>query len=706
MTKDKLKQRLYDWLLERPRNSYKTKELARALSVSKQGDEYQSMKTALRELQDEQKLDRIDGRKWALRRTTQEVVGTLEIAGNGHGFALTHEEPPRTIFIHRKNLHEAQGGDIVRVSVFPFAKGKNDEGEVSEVMGRPRKRLTGRVKRIKDFTFFEPDDERMTGDFMLHADTLHGADDGDVVVVEIPEEKGRRKKTASPEVVEVLGREGDRDTEMKALARRFGLNAEFPREVEQAASQIPSQISEEEIASRLDLRDLECFTIDPEDAKDFDDAVSLSVDSDGNFSLGVHIADVSHYVRPGTVIDIEAKNRATSVYLVNHVVPMLPERLSNHMCSLKEGKDRLTYSAIMTISPRGRLIGSEFRKTVIRSKKRFSYPEVQGILNSGEGPHYETLSRLDAFARMLTKKRIREGGIDFDMQEVQFAFDDGGNVVNVMPRERLQSMRMIEECMLMANKAVAEGVKDFGKALPFLYRVHDIPDPEKVRELTEFLGHLGIRIALNPRSSASFQKMLDSVRGESEEAVVNNMTVRSMAKAVYSEKNIGHFGLGFTHYTHFTSPIRRYPDLLVHRLLWDYQCGRNGDAKDKSRQRLKEMALHCSARERLAVDAERESVKLKQVEFMERHTGEVFDAVISGVTAYGMYVQIMPHLAEGLVHVRDMDDDYYEFDSRKKALIGQRRRKLYRLGDHVTVQAVRADRKELEIDFILAGKRR
>jgi ribonuclease R len=701
MTEKDLKEKVVAWLQARPRNAYKTKDLARSLHLSKQGKEYQLLKAALRELQQEDEVERIDGRKWSIRRSIQEVVGTIEIAGNGHGFVLTHEEPPRTIFIHKKNLNRARGGDIVRVSVYPYSTGKNDEGAIEEIMGRPSRQLTGRLKKIKEFTFFEADDKRIDADIVIQSNELGEAEDGDMVVVEIPDGHERTSTAQRPKIVEILGPAGDVDSEIKALARSFGLQAEFSKDVEDEASAIATELPEKEIAKRTDLRDLECFTIDPDTAKDFDDAVSLSLDDDGNYYLGVHIADVSYYVQPGTKIDTEARKRGTSVYLVNHVIPMLPERLSNHMCSLKEGKDRFSYTVFMTITPRGKLLQSSFHKSVINSSKRFTYSNVQQILEGDESQHKETLQLMDRFAQVLTAKRIREGAIDFDLQEVSFEFDSAGHVIDMKPKERLMSMRMIEEFMLMANKAVAESIKGFGKSLPFMYRVHDLPDPDKVQELTDFMVHLGVKIPLNPRSSKSFQRMFDQVKGEPEEAVIHSVTVRSMAKAVYSEKNIGHFGLGFAHYSHFTSPIRRYPDLIVHRMLWGYQQSQDEQAAPKGRKDLKELALHCSARERLAVDAERKSVKLKQVEFMERHVGQVYDAVINGVTSYGIYVGTLEHMAEGLVHVRDLQDDYYEFNSKKKALIGQRRKRMYRMGDSVRVQVVRVDKRELEIDFVI-----
>ena len=643
-----LSRRVAEFLERNPRRSFKTKELARALHLPKQGEQYQALKAVLRALLEEGRVVRAEGRAWMVRA---------------------------------------------------------DEGTAPAESDAPRE-VVGTVRLHRNRYIVQPDGKRQQGEVLVAKRDLGGAVEGDKVVVTLTDDS-----RFEPEgiVSEVLGRRGQPRTEMTALARRFGLTLHFPASVESETRAIPDTIPDEEIARRLDLRDRVVFTIDPEDAKDFDDAVSIETDGQGNTVLGVHIADVSHYVTQDSALDHEALKRGTSVYLVDGVIPMLPERLSNQLCSLQQDRDRLAYSVFMTLTPKGVVTAQEIHKTVIRSRRRFTYEDAQRVIDTGKGDCAVELAQLDALTRMLTRKRLREGSIDFNMPEVKFVFGPGGEVLDIVAKPRLQSMRLIEECMLLANRTVAGALRSMGvrgSQLPFLYRVHDLPDPEKVRELVEFIRHLGLEVKLDSTSSKSFQRMIEAVAGKDEEAVVQDVTIRSMAKAVYSEKNIGHFGLGFALYTHFTSPIRRYPDLIVHRLLHEYQSGAAEQARRGYEKRIADIARHSSERERLAVEAERESVKIKQVEYMRRHVGDSFDAIVSGVTSYGLYVEIISTLVEGLVHIRAMDDDYYEFDARKKSLIGRRRGRRYRLGDHVRVQVVRVDPVDRQIDFILEEEKK
>jgi len=502
-------------------------------------------------------------------------------------------------------------------------------------------------------------------------------------------------------VVEVLGRAGDAHAEVLSVARRFGLPVEFPPEVLREAEAFPEGITPDDLHGRLDLRSTPCITIDPVDAKDFDDAVSVEVLPHDGYRLGVHIADVSHYVRPGSALDREAYERGTSVYLVNEVIPMLPERLSNLLCSLRPHEERLTYSIIMEVNKHGTVETYTVGKSIIRSARRFTYEEAQSILETGAGEFAEILGPLNRLARMLRTRRRKNGGLDLDTPEIRFAFDARDLPSGISVKQRVDAHRLIEECMLLANKTVARHLAGTADR-PTLYRVHDRPDPDRLAELARFVRHLGFSLSgKDGIASKQLQKLLDEVKGSEFENLVQEVVLRSMAKAIYSTKNIGHYGLSFRHYTHFTSPIRRYPDLIIHRLLTAYAGRVDTRTLQGLRSSLPEVARQSSARERLAVEAERASVKVMHVEYMKRHVGEVFQAVITGVTTFGLFVEIRDILAEGLIRVRDLTDDYYLFDERQYALRGRSRGKIYRLGDAVTVRVLAVNPEEQEIDFVL-----
>jgi ribonuclease R len=572
-------------------------------------------------------------------------------------------------------------------------------GRDAEDAAEAQERVVGTVRQHRRRFFIEPDGKQRRDDIPVAQSLLNDAVDGDKVVA-VVRARGRHGDQEG-EIIEVLGRAGSPAVESMALARRYGLDPDFPNAVEDEAHAFPVNIPPEEYEKRTDLRELELFTIDPEDARDFDDAVSLEHTGDGRYRLGVHIADVSYFVQPRSAMDREAYRRGTSVYLVDDVIPMLPERLSNHLCSLKQDEDRLAMSLFMTISQRGVVQDYELHRSVIRSKKRFTYSEAQGVLDGGDGPHADVLREMRDLADILMKKRFREGAIDFSVPETRIILNEARMPVDIVPKERLFTMRMIEEFMLAANRTIATWAwKSGARNDAFIFRVHDRPDPEKVRELVEFLRHLGIKAHLDPTASQTFQAMVTSLRGSPEEGVVQDVTIRSMAKAIYSERNIGHFGLGFKLYTHFTSPIRRYPDLVVHRLAASVLLGEEGGARFTP-ARLADIAAQSSARERLAVEAERDSVRIKQAEFMRTQVGEEYDAIISGVTSFGFFVEVLPSLVQGLVHMRALDDDYYDFDPHGRRLIGRSSGNEYMMGDRVRVKLVRVDLEEMQIDFTL-----
>jgi ribonuclease R len=515
-----------------------------------------------------------------------------------------------------------------------------------------------------------------------------------------------RQLNPEGEITEVLGRAGEVSAEMAGVAREFQLSLRFPREVVEEAGRFDAAIAPQEIKKRADLRDLLCFTIDPEDAKDFDDAVSLRSLPDGNLELGIHIADVSHFVTPGSALDREALRRGTSVYLANDVIPMLPERLSTDLCSLRPRVDRLAFSALIILTPKGAVKSSRTTKSVIHSKRRFTYEEVQRIIESGKGDHAATIREMRELSATLLANRMKAGSIDFESVETKFRFDQHGKPVEIVKKQRLDAHRLVEEFMLLANQVVAQAVglvRKESQIRPFIYRIHDTPPPGKLTDLAAFVQHLGYSLNTSGGiSSRALQKLLNDVRGTEEENVINEVAIRSMAKAVYSDENIGHFGLGFKYYTHFTSPIRRYPDLMVHRLIQEYENAMPLKRRTELAALLPDVCKQSSDRERVAMEAERASVKVMQVEYMRRHVGDTFAAIISGVTNFGFFVEIVDLLVEGLVRVRDLEDDYYVFDEKRYALIGRRTKKRYRLGDHVNIRVVRVDPEERQIDFVLA----
>ena len=575
------------------------------------------------------------------------------------------------------------------------------EAEVLEVVKRARLQTVGTFREQGHFAFVAPDDNRIVHDVYVASADFAQAKDGDKVIVSIDRFPDHR---ASPEgrVLQVLGPASDPATRVLSLALSMDVRAGFPDDVIAEADQVREALSEDALRGRLDLRKKTIFTVDPVDANDFDDAIHIEKLPNENFELGVHIADVSYYVREDTALDREAFARGTSVYLVDRVIPMLPEKLSNLVCSLRPNEEKLTYSCIMEVTPRGKVVRSEIRESVIRSAQRFTYEEVQELIEqrSRKHPLAGPVRMAAQLARTLMKKRMREGSVDFDLPEVRVVLDENGNVTDVRRKERKEANRLIEEFMLLANRTVSQEIARRRTPPPFVYRVHDKPDEERIQKLSEYVRAFGYSLKLTGGNveSRDLNSLLDHVKGAPEAAVIEEAALRAMAKARYQVENIGHYGLGFAHYSHFTSPIRRYPDLMAHRLLKRYlSSGGPVNAEE-----LQERCEHCSEREKAATEAERESIKLKQVEYMQQHVGEEFAGVVSGVTKFGVFVELEEVLVEGLVHVRDLNDDYYEYDERSYRLVGQYSGKAYRLGDpvRVLVAAANVERREIDLTFV------
>lgn len=680
---------------------YKSKDISKKLGFTSEY-EYASLKAALHRLEEEGFLIRI-GKRFQINKLpqTNKLTGRVEINRNGYGFVVVNNENINDVFIASRNLGSAFDGDTVEVELFAKQKGKNLEGQIVRIVERKRKEYVGILKKSKSFFFISPDDPNIHRDIYINEARLNNAKTGEKVVV------GNLIWDSSMlnpegEVLEVLGKAGSHDAEILSLAREFNLRYKFSKSVLAETNKISVEIPHEETTTRIDYRSKNVFTIDPEDAKDFDDALSIEELENGNFSIGIHIADVSHYVKRGSSLDLEANQRGNSVYFVGKVIPMLPEKLSNQVCSLVPYEDRLTYSVIVQITPRGKVIDYRIAKTIINSKRRFSYEEAQKVIEQQDGDLSEDILQLNKIAQILRKKRMREGSFDFISPEVKFKLDENGVPVSVAIKHTMDSNMLIEEFMLLANKLVAShiAIQKSGPVKPFVYRVHDLPDQEKIIEFSRFVKTLGYTFDPNSSSkSTSFQNLLNQVKGKEEEALINELAIRSMAKAVYSPQNIGHYGLGFKYYSHFTSPIRRYSDLIVHRLLFGYENQKSGEIY--SLAQLEEICDNISATERNAIEAERFSTKMKQIEYLQNHLGNEFSAIISGITNFGIFVKLTDILAEGLIRLRDLDDDYYEHDERKYAIIGKRTKKQYRLGDKVHVKLIRVDEERSELDFII-----
>ena len=702
MNKKQLAALLMDYFHEKGNESVSLKKIFEQLRLTTHPLKMLCM-DILADLKEDDYITETEHHVYRLHQRGVEMTGRFVRKSNGKN-SFIPDDGGDPIFIAERNSAHAMNNDRVRIAYYARRRGKTAEGEVLEVLERANDSFVGTLEVTKNYAFLLTENRTLANDIFIPKDKLKGGRSGDKAVVKITEWPDKAKNPIG-QVIDILGRAGDNNTEMHAILAEFGLPYSYPENVEAAADKIPDEISAEEIAKREDFRRVTTFTIDPKDAKDFDDALSIRSLGGGLWEVGVHIADVSHYVKEGTVIDKEAERRATSVYLVDRTIPMLPERLCNLLCSLRPDEEKLAYSVIFQMNDKAEVLQHRIVHTVIKSDRRFTYEEAQQVIETGEGDYKYELLELDRLAKQLREKRMAGGALEFDRVEVKFEIDEKGKPLRVYFKESKDANKLVEEFMLLANRTVAEAIGKVPKgkkAKVFPYRIHDLPDPSKLDTLAQFIARFGykLRTAGNRSDlSKSINRMLDDVKGKKEQNLIETVSIRAMQKACYSTHNIGHYGLGFEYYTHFTSPIRRYPDMMVHRLLTKYLDEHGRTVSEKKYEALCE---HSSAMEQLAAQAERASIKYKQVEFMQEHLGQVYDGVISGVTEWGLYVELNENKCEGMIPIRDLDDDYYEYDEKNYCLRGRRKKHVYSLGDAVTIKVARANLEKKQLDFALA----
>lgn len=697
--KTELQRRVMDFLREKKNQSFNYKQIAYGIDVMAP-EQRNNLLNLLDELVAAEEILEVGLGKYRAKAVlSTEREGVFVRRSNGKNAVVVDDDQ---IMVAERNSMHALNGDRVRVEVSAPRPGQDQEAKVLEILEAKDQVFIGTLNVEKNYASVLTDSKFLAADIVIPRKQLRGGKSGDKVIARITQWTDDQMNPRG-EIVDILGKKGENTAEMHAILAEFGLPYKYPENVEKAAEKIDAGITKAEVAKREDFRNVTTFTIDPRDAKDFDDALSIRQLANGNWEVGVHIADVTHYVTPNSTIDKEARERATSVYLVDRTIPMLPERLSNGICSLRPDEEKLTFSAIFELDAKANVINYRIGRTVIKSDRRFTYEEAQQVIETGEGDFSKEILTLDSLAKHLRRRRYDAGALEFDRAEVRFEIDETGHPVSVYFKESKDANKLIEEFMLLANLTVAESIgkaKNGKKAKNFVYRVHDNPDLEKITNFAQIASRFGYKI--NPEGKArevnkSLNRLLRDVKGKGEENMLSILAIRSMAKAVYTTDNVGHYGLALDYYTHFTSPIRRYPDMMVHRLLAKYADG--GRSADKLK--LEDQCRHSSDMEQLAANAERASIRYKQVEYMQDRMGQIYEGVISGVTEWGFYVELDENMCEGLVPVRDLDDDYYELDEKNFCLIGRAHHNRYTLGDKVKVQVARADLDRKQLDFAL-----